>query len=403
MKKYLLIVLVVMLGFVVNNCKDDVTPSYTMTVNLVLPDGFTLAAVPEGVEVKILNTQTGRETKLLTNASGSVSELLVQGSYNISTNFTITLGTDEYVFNGVLNDFLLAMDATAPLQLVLADNSGGFILKEIYYPGSKTPDNKSYYDDQFHEIYNNSSDTLYADGLCIGCLQQTSTKPNVWVKDGGAFMDKLPITFHVWIIPGTGKQHPVYPGKSIIIAQDGMNHKTDANGNPNSPVNLGNADWESYVEISGKDIDFPGVPNLTMMYTTSATMNDWLHSVFGYATIIFRLPVAWETYVANPDNFMTLPGSTASTKYFMVDKSLVIDAVEIVRVEEDSRYKRLHNELDAGYTYMESGTYCGKSVRRKAKLIVGGRVIYKDTNNSTEDFLHDVTPTPGTHPTSPEI
>jgi hypothetical protein len=86
----------------------------------------------------------------------------------------------------------------------------------------------------------------------------------------------------------------------------------------------------------------------------------------------------------------------------MVDKKHVIDAVEIVRVETDKRYKRLHTELDAGYTYLDGGTYCSKSVRRKAKLIVEGRVIYKDTNNSTEDFLHDLTPTPGVNPTAVE-
>ncbi len=402
MKKFALIIVAVFLGLVVYNCKDDVTPSYTLTVKLVLPDGFTVAPVPAGVEVKILNTQTARETVLLTDAAGMVSGLFVQGNYNLATSFTVTEGSDEYVFNGVMNDFLLSQETTADLDLVLVDNSGGFILKEIYFAGSKTSADKSYYDDQFHEIYNNSNDTLYADGLCIGCMQQTSTNPNVWVNNDGTFMNKLPVTFHVWIIPGTGKQHPVYPGESIIIAQDGMDHKSDPNGNSLSPVNLGNADWESYVEVSGKDIDYPGVPNLTMMYTTSTTMNDWIHSVFGYATIIFRLPVDWQTYVNNTANFMTLPGSTSKTQYFMVDKSQVIDAVEIVRAEEDKRYKRLHNDLDAGYTYMENGTYCSKSVRRKAKMIIDGRVIYKDTNNSTADFLHDVTPTPGVHPTAVE-
>jgi hypothetical protein len=402
MKKLLGFMMTVIMGLAVYNC-DEPIPSYNMTVNLVLPSGFTLASVPAGVEIKILNTQTARETKLITDASGSVTELFVQGNYNISTSFTIAVGTDEYVFNGVMNDYLLAQESTASLALVLADNTGGFILKEIYFSGSKTPDAKSYYDDQFHEVYNNSNDTLYADGLCIGCMQQTSTNPNAWVKtDGTTPLDQLPITFHVWIIPGTGKEHPVYPGKSIVIAMDGINHKSDPNGNPNSPVNLGNADWEAYVDVAGKDIDAPGVPNMTMMYTTSATMYDWIHSVFGYATIIFRLPVAWQTYVANTANFMTLPGSTSSTKYFMVDKSYVIDGVEIVRVEQDKRYKRLPTTIDAGYTYLDGGTYCSKSVRRKAKLIVDGRVIYKDTNNSTEDFLHDVNPTPGVNPTAVE-
>lgn len=402
MKKLIVLTMIVVLGFALSNCKDDVTPSYTLNLNLVLPDGFTLATIPAGVEVKVTNTTTNRETIVTTTATGTVSSLLVQGTYNITTSFEITVDKEKYTFNGILNNYLLAKESTTSINLVLADNTGGFVLKEIYYAGSKTSDNKSYYDDQFIEIYNNSNDTLFTDGLCLGVLQQSTSNPNVWVNPDGSFLDKLPLTFHVWIFPGTGKQYPVYPGKSIIVAQDGINHKSDPNGNPLSPVNLGNANWETYVEVSGKDLDAPAVPNLTMMYTTSTTSYDWIHSVFGSAMIIFRLPEAWQTYAANAANYMTLPGSTSTTKYFMVDKKYVIDAVEAVRVEPDKRYKRLHTELDAGYTYLDGGTYCSKSVRRKAKLIVGGRVIYKDTNNSTEDFLHDLTPTPAVNPTSVE-
>jgi hypothetical protein len=189
-----------------------------------------------------------------------------------------------------------------------------------------------------------------------------------------------------------------------VIAQDGIDHKTDPNGNPLSPVNLGKADWESYVEASGKDTDSPGVPNMTLMYTTSVSMVDWLHSVFGAAVVIFRLPagVAWTDFAKDPANFKTKPGSTSTTQFFMVSKSLVIDAVEIVSPETAKQNKRLPLDLDAGFTWIDGGTYCSKSIRRKAKLIVDGRVIYKDTNNSTNDFLHDLTPTPRINPTSLE-
>ena len=301
-----------------------------------------------------------------------------------------------------MSGLLLSKDEKVPMNLVLSKNTGGFVFKEIFFAGSKNADLKTYYADQFHEIYNNSNETLYADGLCIGLLEQTSTNPNVWVNTDGTVMDKLPLTFQVWIIPGTGKEHPVLPGKSIIIAQDGIDHKTDPNGNPLSPVNLGKADWESYVAASGKDLDAPAVPNMTLIYTTSVSMTDWLHSVFGAAVVIFRLPVAWETFVADVNNFKTKPGSTSTTQFLMVDKSYVIDALEIVSPEVVKRNKRLPIVLDAGYTYIEGGTYCSKSVRRKARLIIDGRVIYKDTNNSTEDFLHDLVPTPWVNPTAVE-
>ncbi len=401
MKKQV-IILALLVGIIASSCKKEVTPTYTLTVPLTLPTGFTLGTVPDGTSVKLINTATGRETVVLTTGgNGTISTVLTEGTYNGSCSFTMKVGTDEYVFNGVLTKVLLSKESNVPMKLVLSKNTGGFVFKEIYFAGSKTPDGKTYYSDQFHEIFNNSNDTLYADGLCIGLLEQTSTNPNVWVNSDGTIMDKLPITFQVWIVPGTGKQHPVLPGKSIVIAQDGIDHKTDPNGNPLSPVNLANADWETYVEASGKDTDSPGVPNLTMMYTTSVSMVDWLHSVFGAAVIIFRMPagVLWTDFVKDPANFKTKPGSTATTQYFMVSKSLVIDGVEIVSPEPAKQNKRLPIEIDAGFTYIEGGTYCSKSIRRKAKMIVDGRVIYKDTNNSTVDFLHDLTPTPWINPT----
>ncbi|MGV8095896.1 MAG: DUF4876 domain-containing protein [Mangrovibacterium sp.] len=404
MKKILsiLIFLQVLLLF---SCKEyEIQPAYELKLSLNFPEGYTLSGFPdEGVTVKITNTNTGRISTVMTDASGKLSCTLVEGNYNLACSFAVLVDGEEYTFNGTKSDYLLTSGADLQVDLIMA-NSSDFILKEIYFAGSKTVDGKTYLSDQFHEIYNNTADTLFADGLCIGVLQQTGTSPNVWLKeDGLTFMDELPLTFQVWIVPGDGDDHPVYPGKSIVIAQDGIDHQTDPNGNPSSPVNLANADWETYMQISGKDLDAPGVPNLTMMYTTASTMTDWTASVFGSAVVIFRLPVDdWQTYVNDASHFMTLPGSTASTKYFMIDKSCVLDAVEIVRVEVDKRYKRLPSELDAGYTYIDGGTYCGKSIRRKVKMIVDERVIYKDTNNSSEDFLHDLTPTPGVNPSTVE-
>ena len=402
MKATLTVLLSLLIGLLIINCKKDVTPSYNLTLALVFPKGFTAAPMPGGVEVKLTNVQTGREIIAVADASGKVTTLLAEGKYTIKSNFTVKANPNLYSFNGILSNYLLIKESAVNVDLEMASNSGGFVFKEIYFAGSKTPDGKTYYSDQFHEIYNNTNDTLYADKLCIGVLQQTGTSPNNWVNADGSFMDDLPVNFQVWIVPGSGKEHPVYPGKSLVIAQDGINHKTDPNGNPASPVDLSKADWETYVDVSGKDIDAPGVPNLTMMYTTSTTSFDWLTSVNGSAVILFRLPVDWQTYVANPANFKTAPGSTSTTKYFMVNKSNVIDAVEVVQVDETKRYKRLPTILDAGYTYLEGGSYCSKSVRRKVSMIVSGRVIYKDTNNSTVDFLHDLNPTPGVNPNAPE-
>jgi hypothetical protein len=45
-------------------------------------------------------------------------------------------------------------------------------------------------------------------------------------------------------------------------------------------------------------------------------------------------------------------------------------------------------------------SYNSKSVRRKVEKILDGKAIYKDSNNSYNDFINDLDPTPFEHPTT---
>jgi hypothetical protein len=203
------------------------------------------------------------------------------------------------------------------------------------------------------------------------------------------------------MFPGTGQQYPLQPRTSVVLAMDAIDHQTDPLGNPLSPVNLAGAQFEAFIEAPGKDTDAPQAANMIVMYTTSTSMYDWLHSVFGQSVIIFRLPTGldWQTFVANPDNFMTRPGSTSTTEFLMVHKDWVIDGVECNRTEEDKRFKRLPTSVDAGMVW-SLATYNSKSVRRKVDKILDGKVIYKDSNNSYNDFINDQDPTPFVHPST---
>lgn len=392
--------LIILSVIVFAGCDDDdteVAVKYEVNVTVEYPEGYgeTLAA---GVAVKARQLAGGDPLSAMTDNAGVATFNLEAGEYN----FSVVHETEEFAFNGVLEGQSIADDTSLSITFTAVTLGGGLVIKEVYYTGSTTPEDGRYFADQFHEIYNNSDEVIYLDGLGIGILQQSSSSENVWVDGEGNFLPQLPLNGYVWYIPGNGTDYPLEPRTSIIIAQDGINHKTDPDGNPNSPVNLGNADWETYCgDINGgRDADAAGVPNLSLMFANTTTMVDWLHPVFGAAVIIFRLPegtdpVAW---ASDPDNSLTRPGSTSSREYLMVPKDYVVDAVEVVRVEAERQFKRLHDELDAGKIWC-SDTYISKGVRRKVKQIIDGKVIYKDTNNASEDFLGDQTPTPGVHPT----
>ena len=78
----------------------------------------------------------------------------------------------------------------------------------------------------------------------------------------------------------------------------------------------------------------------------------------------------------------------------------MLDGLNIVNNADrpNQRVVRLRSEVDAGIVFMAK-PYGAKSIRRKVESIApDGRVILKDTNNSTDDFLRDVDPTPGIIP-----
>lgn len=297
-------------------------------------------------------------------------------------------------------------NASFKVKLHAASLAGGLIFKEIYYSGSETLEGKAYFSDQFVEIYNNSDEVLYLDGIAISCIapEASGKNPSKWVDVAGNLLPRLAVSGYACYFPGSGKDYPIQPRTSIVIAQDAIDHQSDPLGNPNSPVNLGpgKANWELYVGHinQGKDADVADVPNLEVLYATQTTRHDALYSVFGPAMILFRLPqgVDPKEFAKDSKNIATEPGDTkGKTKYLMIPKEYVIDAVEGIRPEEEKRNKRLHIELDAGYVFCEKA-YNSKSIRRKVKQIVDGKVIYQDSNNSSKDFLGDQTPAPGVHP-----
>lgn len=374
---------------------------YDVSITALYPEGYGTEKVASQ-DIIVKNTLTGIEITATTDATGVAQTALEEGMYTIQA----TKETDEFYFNGITENLTVSTTAVNnwEIHLVASSKAGGLVFKEIFYTGSKTVAGANYYSDQFHEIYNNSDEVIYLDGLCIGLTLPLGSTATTWVNPDGSIMDRIPTTFHALMFPGTGQQYPIQPRSSVVLAMDAIDHKTDPLGNPLSPVNLANAQFETFIEAPGKDTDAPQAANLIVMYTTAASMVDWLHSVFGQGVILYRLPTGlnWTTFVANPENFMTQPGSTSATQYLMVHKNWVIDGVECNRPEDDKRFKRLPISVDAGMTW-SLATYNSKSVRRKVEKILDGKVYYKDTNNSTNDFINNLDPTPFVHPATVDL
>lgn len=392
------IILLLTLSALLWSCKkrgDELVQTASVQVKVKYPENYS-QQFASNTEVKLTSKANGTSLTGFTNATGVATFTdVVPGNYDISVNKTLSSAesttltglAQSLTLNAIKNDAVISAPQTAEIILQLSGSAAGSLLiKEVYYTGSKTPSGGTYFSDQFVEIYNNSTDVIYLDGLCIadiygnsGLINPTSLPSPFNTDANNAYAS------NVWRIPGTGKQHPLNPGSSIVIAQDGVNHK-EATLNPNSPVDLSKADWETYNERpDNRDADAPEVPNLEKLYFTGGF--DWLLTVFGPGIVIFR------TDDFNKLEKVPVPGSTSTTTYVKIPNALVIDAFEALKDANSSSFKRIPVALDAGFVYA-SDTYTAESFRRKTTSSINGRRVLQDTNNSGNDFQKLSTPTP---------
>jgi len=375
--------------------RDTGVQTATVQVSVKYPNNYSEQNVANA-EVKLTSKSIGSVISSFTSSSGiAVFQDIIPGTYDITVTKVLT-STDAQTLTGISQTLTLnasktdvSIDPTAgsSIELKLSGSAAGnLLIKEVYYPASKTASGGTYFSDQFVEIYNNSTDVIFLDGLCIADifgnsgLINTTSQPSPFKTDADHSYAS-----NVWRIPGTGKQFPLNPGTSIVIAQDGVNHK-EATLNPNSPVDLSKADWETYNERpDNRDADAPGVPNLEKVYFTGGF--DWLITVFGPGLIIFR------TEDFSKLEKLTAPGSTSTTQYVKIPNSIVIDAFEALKDAGSASYKRIPVALDAGFVFA-SNTYTSESFRRKTRSTINGRRVLQDTNNSANDFELLTKPTP---------
>ena len=402
MKKKLLAIIPLAALLVMGSCKtdDDNVASYnTLTVTLSYPDGITQADITTS-SVTATNVQTGARTQLDEESAGTFTIKLTGGEYMINASAF----TDNKIMNAskqisIYNN----MDIEIGLKGAILND--GFVFKEVYYNMVKV-NNRPYMQDQFFEIYNNSDQVQYLDNCILARLQGTQGATGVtsWVtsENGTEIMDIYALESYVVAFVGNGTEFPVNPRESVLIAATAINHNAETGGV--SPVDLTNADYEVNISDYKSDTDNPAVPDMTIVAKSgSATATFFGLPYNGNALILAQLPagMTMDSYINDRSNYKTIPWQTANTyEYLTVPQEYVLDGINIVNSNESKRIVRLRPEVDNGIIFMASD-YAGKSIRRKVKEITpDGKVVLKDTNNSSEDFLSDQTPTPGILPTT---
>ena len=404
MKKLLISCLCLSALFMATSCnnddKDEVAKKYQVTIT----------ASAEGTDITTLTDFT------VTLAAASGEKVTLQSDTLKKTTFTASVIAGSYTISASANseDFayiasktIVVADQDLKVEIVLKSapkQDAGIIFKEVYFTGVKS----YYFQDAFYELVNNSDEVKYLDGIILSCIARGSGKEmSEWADSTGSVpVAYLPLDNYVMQFPGSGKEYPLQPGESTVIATLSLDHSAreiTSDADTRSPSKLDDADWEIYISTSARDIDNPAIDNLIHIWGTGGFY--FMPMVAGQPLALIQLPegVTAESFVADSTNYHSAPGSTKDV--LCVPCEYVLDAIDIQRYGSTQIVKVFQPAQDAGYTFVtgadetdpdyevsfdswESPFYCGKSLRRKCiKVTESGRAYFKDTNNSTADFI----------------
>lgn len=406
MKKVLLLAGLLCGALCFNSCGDDeVAKKYNVTVT-VSADGADINTLKDFTVTAQNETGSSVTIEEAEPQTFSYTCSVVAGTYTI----TASASNNDYNFNG--SKTIIVADQDLKVDLVLtpsAKEASGIIFKEVYINGVMS----FYFKDAFYELVNNSDEVQYLDGIILSTVARGyDGTMSSWAQDtlGTLPKDFYPFDGYVMMFPGSGKDYPLQPGESTLIATQAYDHSSAsrelAEDDVESPSgDLSKADWELNIPTKETNYNNPNVPSLDVIWAGGQTIV-FMPAVFGQALMLAKLPegVSAEAFVNDSTNYHSAPGTTKPVLCIPCEN--VIDAIDIQRYGEEKIVKVFHPAQDAGYTMVQgmdddgtypaieelkdwiSPLYSGRSLRRKCTMVTSdGRAYFKDTNNSSNDFI----------------
>lgn len=357
-----------------------------LRVILKMPTGLSQFSLT-GAEVKLINAANGSVYTTFANEEGMASFDAEYGIYRLTAQLTCHDNNFTHLLNAGRENIRLIPHSlldSDTLSVSLTDSPlSNIIINEIYYSGCYEDNGRQYLKDSYISLYNNSDNMVYLDSLCLGIAGPVvAGKISPWLSYNPGL---IPIAYIGWQFPGNGQDYPLAPGQETVIAINAVNHQGDKYNHPNS-VDLSKAEWAFYhTSLTGSDIA-PGVTPMEMFIKLSP-LTTYTLSLTGPGVVLYKIKgMTAGDYAAIPDHLMAEPPKFTGLKYLMIPADEIIDCVDCVENATKQGFKRFPSFLDAEATFLPSGKYSGRSLRRKMINNRNGRMIYQDTNNSASDF-----------------
>jgi hypothetical protein len=272
----------------------------------------------------------------------------------------------------------------------LAGRGGTLVISEAYlpYPLVTSISGSNYTLGQYIEVHNNSLDTLYLDGKILGrSLPWTSGTIDVPCSEFARWLeDPEGIWSHFfWAFPGTGRDHPLAPGASAVIAIDAIDHRPIYPG----LLDLSGADFEF---IGASDVDNPAVPNMVNLPGGWSTWPD----VVGHGTRWLSEISIFLAEPFNPDSLVRDNLPVGTPLHVRIPRERIIDVLTSGSTPETKiglPYcpNFVHPSFDGRFAELVDGSV-EHSITRK--LLVPGLNLLQRTKVSAVDF-ELAAPSPG--------
>ncbi len=366
MKKRILYIVAIGLFSIFTGCNEeaptDVDGKATWNIYVVKQDtlqGGVLQNTPIPNSEVLVSSGYGSQIRKTDINGFCVFENIPSQIYNASVNADEIDGSNRLLSGSLTGKNVFGCDENLDTIFVKVTSCRGIKINEVYTVG---PVNRMYYFyDQYVELYNNSDEVLYLDGMMIsrvcgnsitdGHLGPGADEDSDGDIDGARFVYKFPGN------PGE-KNHPINPGQYVVIAADAIDHTKTVKGS----VDLSNVDWEFCDQYQSTEMDNPNVPNLSNMVPDKAV----------------------DFMVGLTSDIIVLTDGTDANYADGFDINSVVDAISFKTKE--GKDHTLDKRIDKSYA-LAPPSYSGKSLQRRKPGL--------DTDNAIMDWEVIEHPTPG--------
>lgn len=428
MKKIASLLMVFALIVLGTSCKDNNDDTYrTYDVNLSLnydnTPGFSARA---DVKVTLTDKASGYKYTGTTDSRGSSTVTVPAGLYTASASDVRLSENLNSMGKEVQVTSKWNSEEEVSIEMTYAGKRSNLVIKEVYFGGC--PDNtgaKVFAHDQYVILYNNSEETLELGNVCFAMGQPyNSNASNADYVNGSLFYENLG-----WIPAGTGLWYftdnpKLEPGEQLVVA---LRNALDNTLVYTNSINFDNSayycmyDPETFTNTSYYKIPAASISSSHYIKAYHFGQgNAWAFSQTGPAFFIFDTGGKLESFVANPDNVNYYNNNqTKPNERRKIPTDWIIDGVEVFNETAATNNKRLTANVDGGhvkgtgklgysvyrnvdkqateaiasnegklvYNYsLGIGTTDPSGIDAEASIANGARIIYKDTNNSTNDF-----------------